>query len=139
MRKENWPSILEQKILEDIETPFKWGESDCVLFPAKIAAAILDYDVFKKVEASLFQYDSEEEAAELIREWFAGDMGGIFDMAFERIPVKMAGRGDLVIIRLNEIESCGIIDGSGRRAACKSKNGILFVPLSKAISAWRVE
>ena len=139
MRKENWPVILEEKIKEEIDAPFEWGQADCLQFPAFIAAALLDYDVLQKAQAHLFQYDSEESAKRVLKEHFNDDMGGCFDLVFERIPVSKAGRGDIVIIERGTIKACGIVDSTGRKAACKSEIGILFVPLSNAIAAWRVE
>ena len=139
MRKENWPIILEEKIKEEIDVPFKWGQSDCMTFPARVAAAMLDYDLMEKAQLAIIQYDSEEGAKEVLREWFGKDMAGVIDLVFNRVPVLMAGRGDIVLLKRNDIESCGIVDSTGRRAACKSEGGILFVPLSFAVYAWRVE
>ncbi len=139
MRKENWAQILSEKIEKEISTPFAWGVSDCLQFPSNVAAAMLDYDVKAKAQAHLYQYDSEEGARKIINESFNGDMGNVFDLVFNRINLKSAGRGDIVLVNFNDVIACGIIDSTGRRAAVKSEAGILFAPSKSWSHAWRVE
>lgn len=139
MRLENWPTILEEKITEEIESPFTWGVSDCLQFPSNVAAALLDYDLKGKAGAHLYPYDSEAGAKDIIDTFFNGDMGNVFDLALERINLKLAGRGDIVIINFSGKTVCGIVDNTGRRAACRSETGVLFVPSKFWTHAWRVE
>lgn len=139
MKKQNWPVILSDAIEEWKEKPFVWGASDCVLFTLAIAAAMVDYDLLTKVGFYAHPYNSEESAAEVLAQNYGGTMDGVFSTVFEEKNPKLAGRGDIVIAELDGVGHCGIVDSSGRFAACKAKDGILFVPMSKAVKAWGVE
>lgn len=139
MRKQNWPLILTDKIEEFKNVPFVWGWSDCLHFAGLVAAAMLDYDPFLKGNAELYKYQSEEEAKKMLDDHFGGSMGNVFSSVFPEIGIRQAGRGDIAIVNLKEVEICGVIDSSGRAVACKSNDGILFVPSSKIVRAWRVE
>lgn len=139
MRKENWPMLLNEKIEEFKSTPFIWGESDCLHFACRAAASMLDYDLYEKAEASTFIYDTEEGAALMLEEHFEKDMANVFSSLFDSVPVKLAQRGDIAICDFQGKLICGIFDTSGRTIACKSMEGVLFLPASKAVKAWRVE
>lgn len=137
MRKQNWNAILTDKIEEYKSIPFVWGVSDCLQFSGQVAAAMLDYDPYEKVGS--YHYDSEEAAGQMLQDHFDGDMGNVFSTAFEEIRPRMAGRGDIAIVEFKDTEICGVIDSSGRLVACKSVDGLLFVPMIYIQRAWRVE
>lgn len=139
MRKQDWPMILSEQIEAYKGLPFVWGVSDCLQFAGRVAGAMLDYDPHEKAEAHLYAYDSEAGAAKMIAKKFKGDMGNVFGKVFPEIAPALAGRGDIVIVDVDGRDTCGIVDSSGRRVACKAKEGVLFAPISKITRAWRVE
>lgn len=139
MRKQNWPMILTEKIEQFKTHPFVWGETDCLHFACRVASAMLDYDLYETAKASSFLYDTEEGAALMLEEHFNKDMGNVFSSLFDEVSPKLAQRGDVAICEFNGKEICGVIDSSGRSVACKSKDGILFLPISRVARAWRVE
>ena len=139
MRKQEWPIILDEKIEEFKDAPFVWGVSDCLQFPGRVAEAMLNYNPYEKAQANLYQYDSEESALKMLSDHFSGKMGNVFGRIFKEINPKFSGRGDIAIVEVKGVEICGVIDSSGRNVACKSIDGILFVPVSKIKEAWRVE
>lgn len=139
MRLENWPSILAKEIDSAKDSPFVWGVEDCLKFPLNVAGKFLDYCPKAKIGEEKFPYATEEESVEVLKANFGGTMDGVFDRVFARIPPKTAGRGDIIIVDFKGAEICAIIDTSGRMAAGKAMTGVLFVPVSKAIKAWKVE
>lgn len=139
MKIQSWPLALSDTIEQWKDFPFTWGSHDCLQFPFAVAARMLDYDIYSKIGIEKFPYDSEEGAKAILDEHFGGDMANFISTVFEEKNPKLAQRGDIVIIEYNGVEYCGVVDSSGRHAACKAKTGIIFAPLSKAVKAWGVE
>lgn len=138
MRKQNWPVILNDKIEEYKNAPFEWGKVDCLRFAGLISIDILENDPYGTMSED-FAYTTEEEAKGLLDTHFGGKMANVFGKVFEEVPPKMAGRGDIAVVDVNGVEICGVIDGTGRRVACKAVDGLLFISVKHIVKAWRVD
>ena len=139
MRKQDWEQQLNAGIEAAKGTPFIWGQSDCINFAFGCAANMVDYDLMAK--ASAFRnYTTEAEAYQVLTDNFDGSMAKAMDYFFEaHVNKTTARRGDIVIIDYNDIQLFGIMDLTGRFAACKSENGVLHVPIKYATNAWKVD
>lgn len=88
----------------------------------------------------LGEYKTREQALEFLQS--LGYEG------LEAIPTKFfgepltsnnyAGRGDVVLLENEGYPALGVIETSGKRAVSVGVNGIVFLPLSKIIKAWKV-
>lgn len=132
MRKQGWEIILDDYITTQKAIPFVWGHTDCVLFAANCANAILEQDLSPQIAA----YGDYDEAAALEYVRACNGIAGIFDRHFTRRPVKTAQRGDIVVMNFNGTKAAGICNG--RLAVCKTIDGIIFVPMIHALAAWEV-
>lgn len=139
MRKENWPQLLDDVINEYKEIPFEWGISDCLQFSMTAAQRLIDRDITTQFSARN-DYSTEQGGADRLAEFFGGSYENIFDEVFIQTGSnKLAKRGDVVLILLEDREICAIVDGSGRYAVCKTLDGVIFIPLRMAVKVWRVE
>jgi len=132
MRKETWSVDLFDFIKSRKNTPFKWGSHDCTLFAADCVKVMTDRDPAKGYR----NYRSKNGAALIV-----GKQGGLrnfvtFIMGSEILPT-MAQRGDIVLLKQNDDLAIGICLGNVISAT--SKLGLVSVPMSEAITAWRVE
>ena len=137
MKKQGWEKILSDYIESHLNTPFRWGKSDCVLFACHGANKILEKNLSPIIK-SYGAYNSRN-AGEIIKE-SGGSICNIFDKHFKRHDnILMAKRGDIVVIMYEGQEAAGIIDLTGRNVACKGKKGVSFQPLKEVIAAWDIE
>lgn len=130
MRAENWPELLAEFIESRRLTPFVRGVSDCTMFAADAIKAMTGVDPAEQYRGT---YSDTKGALRLIQ-----GAGGIANLVpFAPIAVVMAGRGDLVMIETEEGESLAM--HLGRVIAAQGIDGIEFIPVSRALAAWRVE
>jgi len=135
MRVEGWPEILAANIESVRETPFSYGSHDCCLFAADAVAAITGIDY----AASVRGYTSKEQALAII-----ASFGSMRDMVtaitgVEPVHPSRAHRGDFVLGRAGDEEWIGICIGRYFLGPAEGKIGLVFVPMSLAIDAWRIE
>jgi hypothetical protein len=98
MRKENWPRLLEDYIVQKKDIPFEWGTNDCWQFSIHAVKEISDKDL-----TTLFDYQTPRKAAELMTEH--GGMISAADKYFgESKSIYLAQRGDVVCL-VNEFWS----------------------------------
>ncbi len=111
--------------------PFAWGSNDCALFAADAVLAMTGIDHAKDLRA----YDSAQAAARLI-----DSRGGLEAIATgamgNQIPALMAGPGDVVMHAEGGRPTLAICNGSTLIAP--GPDGIVALPMSAAITAWRV-
>lgn len=132
MRYENWPNLLEAYIDSKRNEPFKWGTNDCALFAKGAIEAVL---VESSTSDLVIRYRSATGAMKWLVDHEADDLWDYMDKHFERIPVKMAQRGDL-IGHITTDKSLGVcLNGM---FATPSDNGLMFVSMDDAVTAWRI-
>ncbi|MGP9796210.1 DUF6950 family protein [Halomonas sp. 86] len=93
MRYRDWTTQLHATIKAASERPFSWGEFDCCLFAADCCVAICGIDPAAEYRG---RYTSEMGAKRVLSNTH-GSLEAAWDACFERVPVKMAQRGDVVL------------------------------------------
>lgn len=137
MRKQGWETALAEYIAKQQDTPFVWGQNDCILFASRAADIILERDLLPEI-AKYGEYD-EGMALEILKQ-HGGAVEGIFDRHFKRYEnTAEAKRGDIAIVEWHGIKAAGIIDTSGRKVSCKTEKGIIAIPVSFIVCAWNIE
>ena len=142
MRIEGWEKSLDLYIQGVSEKTFKWGACDCLLFVSDACVISCGVDPMSKKkkddpETIRGKYDSKETAGELIKK-YRKTKQGIMDIHFNRVDIAFAQRGDIVLNKLNEGWTFGLVWGG--KAFFKSENeGFITRPLSECKYAWRVE
>jgi hypothetical protein len=138
MRKQDWEKRLAMYLHSEKETPFVWGQNDCITFSAKAAIEILEDDQSRKDQLSAYKLDSEETANAIISQY--GSMEAIFDRHFKRrVNKSLMKRGDICMVLFNGIKAAGVLDTTGRKVSCKTVAGLIFVPVGKITTIWDIE
>lgn len=130
-RVEHWPLLLDDLITEARSRPFEWGKHDCGTFAAEVVRTLTGQDL------PLPRGYSTERGAKLAmrRKTGRSDMAGATSY-FLGPPLDsplQAQRGDVV---LHETQALGVCIGA--QAMCLSESGLVAVPLSECVTAWRV-
>lgn len=132
MRFQSWPEILAKQIEAARSRPFVWGEHDCALFAANVVKAMTGQDFTKEF---IGKYKTAAGATKLIAK-----NGGLENIATqflgESMPIYFAGRGDVVLVILEGIESLGICIGT--HCAFVGLEKMEFLPLTDCEKAWPV-
>lgn len=132
MRKENWPSILDDEIEKARSRKFSWGTHDCALWTARVVEAMTGVDY---AAAWRGQYSSEFGALKAIAKNGYEGLDEIVTKALgEPINKFMAQRGDVVIFD----GALGVCVGSNC-AFVTPDDGLCFVKLRQCVKAWRVK
>jgi len=130
VRYENWESRLAEYVESKRLEPFKWGANDCALFALGALKAI-------QADCSLvdltFGYKTQRGAYGWLRKQDAADLWDFVDRYYDRVPIQMAKRGD-IIAHVTEDKSVGICLGAFY--CTPSDDGLLFS--SDAEFAWSV-
>ncbi|CNE63591.1 Uncharacterised protein [Yersinia rohdei] len=105
MRYPDWQKRLAQVLQAASGRPFSWGEHDCCLFAANCAQAVCGVDPLADYRG---QYDSALSARKALLRGH-GSISAIFDSVFERVPVKLAQRGDIVVFSAEYGQTAGVI------------------------------
>lgn len=137
-RREDWPARLGEAIDAARVEPFEYGRHDCALWVGTAIEAITGEDPTAPYRG---RYTTEIGWKRLVTAELGE--GATFEAGWTRllgepVPVAMAGRGDVVMIDQEGERAVGVVDLSGERVACVSLDGIEFVPLSLAVTAWKV-
>jgi hypothetical protein len=130
MRKDNWPRLLEDFIIERKDIPFDWGTNDCWQFSIHAVKEISDKDL-----TSLFDYQTPRKAAELMNEH--GGMVGAADKYFgESKSILLAQRGDVVCLINDGRELLGVC--LGELSAFVAESGVIMQPTLNCEKAWSI-
>ena len=93
-RLPDWEDRLCAFLDQHRDRAFQWGEWDCALFATACAAELTGEDRAAEFRG---RYTTREGAALALREIGGGTLVKTMDRLFERCPVGMAGRGDIVM------------------------------------------
>lgn len=137
MRFADWPSRLDGVIRGAAKRPLSYGEHDCCLFVADAVFAMTGIDAAAPFRG---KYRSALAAYRLLAP-MGGIVGAVTTIAtqyrFEEVPPLFAQRGDVVLVRNAGRLLLGVVAPNGHIAAT-GYDGIVFLPLSHAVNAWRV-
>ena len=129
MRLDGWEKLLNQHL--ETVGEFQWGTNDCCMFAVGCVEAITGVDYGKPYRG----YKSKSGAARRLSD--GGGVDGIATNALgEPKNPKLAKRGDVVMFDIGFGDSLGLCLGS--KIAAVSEQGLMFIPMSKAIKAWSV-
>lgn len=138
-RKENWALLLSKYLHDRRAMPFEWGKNDCMAFVSNAVRIMTGKDFFPDFS----DYTDQESAIEMLKK--NGGPVGIISQCLGHDGSKnvlAAGRGDVVIAKLPQIETGefeitgGIVDDSGRFFCVAQPHGLIRYPLNKALRYW---
>ena len=142
MRKQGWEARLISYIEKTSNKKFKWGKCDCLIVVCNAAKIVCDVDPMSKAKPGdpdtiRGAYATREEAYALIKK-HRRSLPNIMDIHFKRINPYFAQRGDIVMKKLENGKTFGLVYGG--KALFKLENeGYLVVDISQKMLAWRVE
>jgi len=133
MRYENWAEKLNTVLVTKHFEPFVWGKHDCCLFAADCILEMTGIDYAVDFRGC---YKTVLEAARILKE--KNGVRGVATLALgNEISYKLAQRGDIVLIETEEHgETLTVCVG----VVCVAPGieRLEYVPMEKAICAWRV-
>ncbi|MDG4650122.1 hypothetical protein P6F26_16865 [Roseibacterium sp. SDUM158017] len=131
MRLPDWPERLDAAVADARRNSFAWGSHDCATWACDTAAAITGTN--SHAEAWRGRYSTAAGSVRVMRKLGWRDLGELGDSLFGgRIPVLMAGRGDLALVD----GALGVV--AGQSVAVLAEDGVLMMPLRDADAAWRI-
>ena len=104
-RYRDWTTQLHNTIKAASERPFSWGEFDCCLFAADCCIAICGIDPAASYRG---RYTTEIGAKRVLRNTH-GSLEGAWDACFQRVPVAMRQRGDVVLFDSENGRCVGVV------------------------------
>ncbi len=137
-RFEDWPSRLHAFLEAAHGRPFSWGRWDCCILAADAVQAMTGADPLGPFRG---RYRTALGAARLLTP-MGGLAGGCTRLLGAPIAPLLAQRGDVVVVDsptgAGGPLACGVVDLTGRAAACPGEASLVFVPLARARQAWRI-
>lgn len=131
MRYRDWTTRLHREIQAASERPFSWGEFDCCTFAALCCVAVCGVDPLEKYHG---RYSTETGAKRVLKNTH-GSFESLWDAYFERVPVAMRQRGDVVLFESELGRAVGVVWAGGVFAA--AEDGVGRVKAEPEI-CWRV-
>ncbi|XUO88412.1 hypothetical protein RVM26_04750 [Halomonas sp. KM072] len=132
MRHRDWTTRLHHEIQAASERPFSWGEFDCCTFAAACCIAICDVDPIEKYRG---RYSTETGAKRVLKNTH-GSLEALWDAYFERVPVAMRQRGDVVLFTSEFGRCVGVVWAGSIWAA--TNDGVSRVTADPEV-CWRVD
>ena len=122
---------LDRLISEARNRPFEWGRHDCGTFAASIVRELTG----RVLPLPTGYSTATGSAVAMRRKTGAADLGDAvsFFIGDPLTSPKQAQRGDIVLHRNKALGVC-----VGDRAFCLSESGLLAVPMTDCVTAWRV-
>jgi len=130
IRLPDWPERLAACIAEQRHRPFAWGEHDCCQFVARAIEAMTGVNPLAAIS-----YRSAKEALRLLRVE-QGLLGAVTQRLGVSKSVRLAMRGDVVLLAGNKRDALGIVVGEDARFA--SREGLVSVAVLSCRAAWQV-
>tara|TARA_B100000678_G_scaffold291122_1_gene306382 strand:- start:12973 stop:13401 length:429 start_codon:yes stop_codon:yes gene_type:complete len=140
-RLPDWEERLSAFIIANRDRPHDWGQHDCILMACGGVEAQTGIDPAKAYRG---RYSDAAGAARALRELGKGTLLKTVDAEFERRPVGMARRGDLVWYE-GSVGLCaggaGLFVGEERltnKAGLPMREGLVAIPRALLSKAWTV-
>ena len=133
MKKNNWFIDLADFIESRRHSPFVWGENDCCLFVADAVELISGIDAAAPYRR---KYTTATGAARALKKYGDGSIAGAWSACFEEINPQDLGRGDVAMVEVEGAPASAL--SFGNQLWIVSENGLITLPRSAALQAWRV-
>ncbi|MEL6754937.1 MAG: hypothetical protein AAFP81_00765 [Pseudomonadota bacterium] len=133
MRRSDWQQKLSQEAIRLQNTPYEFGEHDCILFAANCVLAMTGRDLADDIRG---RYKTEIGAARIIKNEGFSSLG---DMIADRLPeieLREVGRGDVVLCDGPYGEFAAMV--VGKTCVSPGRNGMIHIPVSQAKRGYRV-
>ncbi len=136
MRYYDWPEKLFVVIKTASQRKFEWGKNDCALFACDCAKAVTGVDYAEKFRG---EYNTRKTAMTALKTLEGvDDLPALADKYLgERISLKHAQRGDVVLLTINSMKALGVITGT--HATFLAPKGIQTILVSDCTCAWKVK
>lgn len=133
MRRDNWWSLAIEAA-DRHRVPFRWGESDCVIFTADVVEAMTGHDPASAVRG---KYRSARGAAKMMKKHGYEDIQAVMERHFSEIAPSLAGRGSVAII-MTDLGDFASAICAGEVILAKSPDGVEALPRTRMIRAFDV-
>lgn len=136
MRTDDWPERLALFFLEKQAQPFDWQNNNCCFFACDWLAILTGEDPAAEYRAratdalGAARVLSEEGGVEAIAELVCAEKG------WPEIGIKLAGRGDVVLLDTPDGPALGVCDGLNSGFAGPA--GLTFKRTLGCRRAWRI-
>ncbi len=135
VRVPDWPVRLDRFLRQRRERPFAWGDHDCCLFALDWIETATGV---RLAEVRGLYRDAEGAAALLRARWGTGDLTALATLMLgpPLASPLLTGRGDLLAFRHGGNVWLGLC--AGPVGVAPGRRGLITLPLSRAIYAWRI-
>ena len=138
-RLPDWPERLDAVVCAARDRAFAWGTHDCITFAAACITAVTGIDPI----ADVVSWSNRADAATAVR----GAAGGRQSLrgaitrtmtarSWPAVDPGAAGRGDLCLVTGGRGHFAAVCLGA--RLAAPGPVGLVLVPASRALAAWRI-
>lgn len=134
MRHPDWLKRLNDVVAKHQALPAQYGVSDCYLIADDAVEAVTGKTMHG---AAARRYTSPAGAAKQLRKRDFKSVRDAFAARFTEIPVLLAQRGDIGVYDNNGEISGGVFTSAGFMV--RGEQGIVFLPPTAALAAFRVE
>lgn len=128
-----WEKALKISIAKHINSPSRYGVSDCYLICDDAVFAVTGERMFPDI---IGQYTTPQGAAKLLLARGFRDVSDAFASKFTVIPPSMAQRGDIGVIENNGQICGGVFIDIG--FAIRDDGGVLFLSTKQVKTAYKV-
>lgn len=132
-RRSDWDSRLLDVIATNRERPYRFGEWDCLLWPASAVEAVTGVDLARGHRG---KYRSLASAYRHLNKMGFESPEALLDHHFAAKLVGFAGRGDLTLVHTETGNNPGVVTGDV--ALIVGDDGFLRAPRSLWMKAWAV-
>lgn len=135
-RLQDWPERLFATIDKHRLLSFEWGGSDCMQLVMDCAEAITGTHPYPNAK----NYHTRAGALSCLKRHGFSDIVEALSAAYNVIPVPLAQRGDIGIIKLpDDLYASCVCDGMNFVGKAPGEDGITRVPRTIVLQAFRVE
>lgn len=133
---DGWERRADELIKHYLDTPFRWGDSDCACFVSDMMKTVCGYDPIAPYRG---QWKDEKTARAALVKYAKGGFHELFFGLTEIKNHKMAMRGDVGIMRMNKRDYCGVVAMNGKSFLVRRDNGLESYPLTESLILWRAD
>lgn len=139
-RFEDWTVRLDAYLAWIGEESFSYGTHDCALFVCNVVRELTGTDLAKKYRR---KYHTKAGAYAALKKFAGGGLEAIAvkiatEHDMQEVPVRMAQRGDIVLLEATEGPTLAVVCLDGTHVTAPGPTGLVRWPVEKGRRAWRV-